>query len=235
MIELDKEKVVFCCPTVKRPYRQWLDSMEASIPILDAAGVDHQIVFEVGSPYISCARATMLRKALDAKATIIVFLDHDLSWQPDALLRLIRAPGEVVGCTYRFKLNDKEEYMGTILTGPQGTPLVREDGCIEADRLPAGFLKVTHKAVDTFMKAYPELCYGARFHWYVDLFNHGAHEGLWWGEDYSFCRRWISAGGKVWLLPDVDIAHHDPDKSYPGNFHKFMMRQPGGLLEKEAA
>ena len=64
------------------------------------------MVHEVGSPYISAARATMLRKALDAKADVIVFIDHDLSWRPGDLLKLIETTGDVVGGTYRFKQDE---------------------------------------------------------------------------------------------------------------------------------
>src|ERR1051325_3979882 len=60
----------------------------------------------------------------------------------------------------------------------------------------------------------------------VDLFNHGAHEGVWWGEDYAFCRNWCDAGGEIRLVPDLDITHHDGERAYPGNFHQFLLRQP---------
>ena len=154
-------KVVLCIPTVRRPYQQCLDSVAASVPVLDDAGIDHGMVNEVGNPYISAARATMLRKALDAKADVIVFIDHDLSWRPADLLKLIQTDGDVVGGTYRFKA-DEVSYMGTIHSHPDGTPVVRADGAIQARLLPAGFLKVTTKAVDKFMTAYPELCYGEK-------------------------------------------------------------------------
>src|SRR5574343_444851 len=95
--------VVFCIPTVKQPYQVTLDSLKASLPLIEEAGWKHSMVYEVGSPYISCARSTMLRKALDAMATHIVFIDHDLSWEPQDLLTLIEAEGDVVSGNYRFK------------------------------------------------------------------------------------------------------------------------------------
>lgn len=217
-------KVCFCVPTITRPYQQCLDSLESSVPLL--TGWDHSLVHEVGSPYISAARATMLRKALDAKADVIVFIDHDLSWRPGDLLKLIETTGDVVGGTYRFK-QDEESYMGTHYSGPDGTPLVI-NGRIKAKTLPAGFLKVTKEAVDRFMKAYPNLCYGPRFNQSIDLFNHGAHEGLWWGEDYAFCRNWEAAGESLWLVPDLQLDHHSRDRAYPGNYHEYLLRQPGG-------
>jgi glycosyltransferase involved in cell wall biosynthesis len=218
-------KVVFCIPTVTRPYQVCLDSLKASVPLLGEW--DHGMVTEVGNPYISAARCHMLRKALDANADVVVFIDHDLSWKPADLLRLIETEGDVVAGTYRFKKDD-EHYMGVIQDDPEGRPVVRADGCIKATRVPAGFLKITKGAVNRFMTAYPELCYGPQFNLSVDLFHHGAHKGAWWGEDYAFSRNWIDAGGDIWLVPDLDLDHHTKDAVFKGNFHRFLLAQPGG-------
>lgn len=220
-------KVIFCIPTIKKPYQVCLDSLEASLPLIQQAGWEEGMVSEVGCPYISAARATMLRKALDAKADVIVFIDHDLSWEPKALLKLIETPGDVVAGTYRFK-HSEEEYMGRMLSNNDGTPMVRADGCIKAFCVPAGFLKITKEAVNKFMTAYPELVYGDKFNPHVDLFNHGAHKGTWYGEDYAFCRNWLDAGEDIWVIPDIDIHHHTPTEKFDGNFHQFLLRQPGG-------
>lgn len=220
-------KVVFCIPTMTRPYQCTLDSLAASVPYLDAAGWEHGLVNEVGCPYISAARSTMLRKALDAGADVIVFIDHDLSWKPADLLKLINTEGDVVAGLYRFKQDD-EKYMGVIQDGKDFLPVVRADGCIKATRVPAGFLKITKEAVGRFMARYPELCYGPKYSLSVDLFNHGAHKGAWWGEDYAFSRNWIDADGEIWVVPDLDLNHHTTEKEYAGNFHQFLMRQPGG-------
>lgn len=217
------KKVVFCVPTMTRPFQQTLDSLRDSIPEIVAAGWDEGMVSEIGCPYISCARATMLRKALTAKATQIIFIDHDVSWTKGAVLKLLETPGDVVAGTYRFKY-DKEEYMGK-MSGPY--PTVRADGCIKMIGIPAGFLRVSRTAIMRLMRAYPELVFGPLD---FDLFNHGAFEGAWWGEDYAFCRRWMAIGGNVWCVPDLDITHHTTEKAYPGNFHMYMRRQPGGDL-----
>jgi hypothetical protein len=224
-----KRKVVFAIPPYPlRPYQQTVDSLRDEVPLIEAAGWEHGVVAEIGNPYISAARAVMLRKALDAKATHIVFLDHDVSWKPGDLLKLIETEGDVVAGTYRFK-KDEEVYMGAVNTGPGGSPLVREsDGALSATAIPAGFLRITRAAVNRFMEAYPELCYGEYCSPHVDLFNHGAHNRLWFGEDYAFARNWIDAGGQIWLVPDLDITHWLGETPYHGNFHKFLLKQPGG-------
>lgn len=219
--------VVFCVPTVTKPYQCTLDSIRDSVPLIDDAGWKHSIVYEVGSPYISCARATMLRKALNAAATHIVFIDHDLSWDAPDLLTLIEAEGDVVAGTYRFK-KDEVEFMGTLMPDIHGNPQIRSDGGVRAHYIPAGFLKITRNAVSRFIKAYPELVFGELCNPSVDLFNHGAHEGQWYGEDYAFSRRWRDLGGDIVILPQLNLVHHSPDKAYGGTFHDYLCQQPGG-------
>lgn len=223
----DKKKVVFTTPTVTKPFPQYLAALEASVPAVEAAGYEHSAVWEIGNPYIGAARATMLRKALDAKADIIVFIDHDVSWQPEDMVALIDHPGDVVSGTYRFKI-EPEEYMGAWSIDATGRPLVRGDGTLVAEKIPAGFLKITKECVDRFMKAYPKLMYGPAYSPAVDLFNHGAHEGVFWGEDYAFSRNWLACGGEIHLVPNLNITHHSGDKAFAGNLHEFLMRQPGG-------
>ena len=92
----------------------------------------------------------------------------------------------------------------------------------------ASNLRISPKtiAVHKFMKAYPQLVYGDAWRPYVDLFNHGAHGGLWYGEDYAFSRNWIDAGGDIWIVPDLNIDHHSADKVFKGNFHKYLLALP---------
>lgn len=227
-------KVIFATPTIRRPFAPYLEALEASVPLLDKAGIDHQIVFEVGCPYISGARATMTRKALDAGADIIVYIDHDVSWDPQDLLTLINTEGHVVAGTYRIKhepSESPEDYMGVLHCDSNNRPIVRADGCVKAKLVPAGFLKLTKEAVNMFMYHYPELTYGPLYNQSVDLFNHGAVMGdrIWWGEDYAFSQRWNNKCGDIWLVPNLNINHHNSDgKCYPGNFHEYLLRQPGG-------
>lgn len=229
-------RVVIATPSLAGPTEAYMRALEASVAPLKDAGYEIRAEPEIGCPYISEARSKLLRKALDWKADDIVFIDYDISWRPKDLLRLLEVEAEVVAGTYRFK-EETERYMGVLEDGFHHRPVVRKDGCIAAICAPAGFLRITAKAVDRFMGKFPELIYGPRYCPFVDLFNHGAHEGAWWGEDYAFCRRYREAGGEIWIYPDLDLTHHEKEASYPGNFHQFMLRQPGGSLDpaREAA
>lgn len=228
MEEKDKKKVVFCVPTLVRPHQATLDALRATVPVIVGAGWEEGMVNEVGCPYISAARATMLRKALDANATHIVFIDHDVSWRPEDMLKILRTEGEVVAGTYRFK-KDEEEYMGAIVSDVFNRPVVRSDGAVKAQTIPAGFLRITREVVNRMIEVHPELCYGERCRPHIDLFNHGAHKFTWWGEDYAFARRWTEdCEGEIWVVPDMNIDHHSAEKCYAGNLHRFLLKQPGG-------
>lgn len=228
-------KVVACVPTLKRPHPATLEALERAYPIVTGAGWDFCMVHEIGNVYISVARSIMLTKALDADADVVVFLDHDVSFGEPDLLTLLETPGDVVAGTYRYK-KDEPEFMGVALTDDKGVPLTRADGCVEMKCIPAGFLKVTRAAVDRFKAAYPNLIFGRNAgKEYVDLFNHGAHNDVWFGEDYAFSRNWNALGGSIWVIPTLQLAHHDGDKAYGGTYHDHLLALPGGSNHKEAA
>lgn len=222
-------KVVICTPTRNVPHPAYMEALKASVPVLREAG--HEVLAEIEQceQYISAGMATLCRKAMDHMPDAIVYIDDDMSWTPEALLKLIQAPEDVVGGTYRFK-KQEEEYMGMLLSDAAGRPIGTFGGLLRAKWMPSGFLKLTAKAVDNFYKAFPELIYGPRYHPGIDLFNHGAHDGLWYGQDYAFCRNYADRIGPVWLLPDLDLTHHMGDLFFWGNFHNFLRRQPGGDL-----
>lgn len=238
------KKVVIGIPSADTGTELTRKSLEQSEPILKAAGYDVGYCYQKGNAYISAARAAMLRSALTEKADYIVFIDDDVSWltQPEALLRLIETPGDVVAGTYRAR-EDHTNYMGRPLQHDGRLTSIRGDGCIEMATVPAGFLRITRQCVYKFMRGYPDLCYGEPWNFSVDLFNHGARDGLWWGEDYAFCRRWRDLGEQVWCIADINLDHGGRERFNPntgeryftpllkGNYHEFWMRQPGGAKE----
>ena len=223
------KKVCFCIPSLTKPFDVTVESLKASCELLEANGWEHGTVFEIGNPYISQARSAMLRKALDWGAEVIVFIDHDLSWQPEDLVLLVESVPDVIGGTYRFKRSDEGVYMGRVCVDENERPVVEVHGdkplsqhLLRMESLPAGFLKVTRAAINQFMLAYPELVYGDRTSPHVDLFNHGAHEYKWWGEDYAFCRRWTQIG-KLYCIPNLELDHHLANgEVFAGNFHEYL-------------
>jgi len=229
-------KVVFCVPTLRKPHPAMLDALEKSVPLIAGAGWDHGMTNEIGNVYISCARAVMTSRALKAGADVVVYIDHDMSWQPSDLLTLIETPGDVVCGTYRYKDDTKHEFMGVPFTDAKGVPITRADGCIAMKAIPAGFLKVTRGAIETIKDRYPELIFGRNVNdEHLDLFHHGAHKDVWFGEDYAFARRWNETGNDVWCIPTLNLVHHSDTTAYGGTYHDYLCSLPGGSEHKKAA
>jgi hypothetical protein len=216
-------KVVFCTLYLgDKPKDAFRKSLEACLPLIEANGWEHEIVVEANCPYISAARSKVLRKAYDGKADYIVFLDYDLGWTPEAMLKLLSAEGYVVAGTYR-KMNDEEPYMGVFCAGLDGKPVTRQDGCIKATMIPAGFLRLSRVSVEHFARKYPELLFGNPLSPEIDMFNHGAIDHIWYGEDYAFSKRWCDSGGDLWIIPDLDLDHYKGDTCLKGNFHRYLL------------
>lgn len=240
-----KGKVALCCPSLFGPTEHHVRAVQESIPLIAAAGWESmQYIHELGNAYISQARSAMLQKALKDGADVIVFLDYDVSWRPQDLLTLIETEGDVVAGVYRFKTDERHEYMTAVYSNDEGEHYFREDGCVLVDRVCAGFLKITRNTVETFKTLYPNLVYhkpsGPKddpktvSEEYVDLFNHGAFNDQWWGEDYAFCRNWNAIGGEIWVIPDLVLTHHDKVKGYVGHFAQSLEREKAKRKSKDA-
>jgi hypothetical protein len=235
-----KKKVIIMTPTRKRPHPAYISALEASVPAMDAAGWEHGYLHRAGNPYISFVMADMLSTALTTDAGHFLWIDDDVSWRPEDLIKLLDTEGSVVAGTYRFKQDD-ELYMGSWKTNANQRIRVRDsDGAVEAVNVPSGFLKMTRYGVRQFMRAYPTLMFGEPDRPAIDLFNHGViipNDGRWWGQDYAFCRRWTDAGGQIWCVPDLCIDHHSwtSDEVWKGNLHQHLLRLPGGSHEEKSA
>ena len=120
-----------------------------------------------------------------------------------------------------------------ILTGSDQRALVNGDGTIQAFGVPAGLVVIRREVIEKLIASHPEKRYwdlieGKRVDGFYDLFPQGVYDGRWWGEDFAFCRLWTNLGGKIAVLPNMTLGHHAGDKSWTGNYHEFLLRQPGG-------
>lgn len=184
---------------------------------------------------IQHARNELVKIFLDSGDEVLVFLDDDLSWNPQDLVKLVEKPDDIIGVAYRTKTSN-HSYPVTINVDSDGDPIYRNDGCVSCKYICAGMLKITRKAIEKIQKAYPEQQYcdfkdDKLVPGYWDLFPQGVSEGRFYGEDFGFCRLWGKIGGEIWIMPDVDINHHGRGTVFVGNYAKYL----GKLHEKTAS
>jgi hypothetical protein len=197
-------------------------SLTQNVRYLDIRGFSVDVHYEVRHCYIPVARNIVVQRFMESDATDLIFMDADLVFDVSAMHQLLQYAVDVIGVVYPYKI-DGEAYPVNIVNESNGTPHV-ENGLIEAISIPTGLMRIRRPVFERIIAARPEL---KMSNGQYSIFDTGNlwNDGTWYGEDVAFCRRFREIGGRIWILPDIDIAHVGPTE-HIGNFHRYMMRQP---------
>lgn len=195
-------------------------AIQRSCEALLAAGHEIRIDKWVGDSLIADARNGVLTRFLESNMAMMVFLDHDIAWDGDEFERLVNQPVEIdlVAGVYRLKKHDTEF---ALMWLPDRKELWADPttGLLEVAGAPTGFMRMTRRGVEWITMTYGDRRYrhvvvGSA----VCVFDCGLNDGLYWGEDFLFCRRWREAGGKVWVDPELHLHHiGHKDANNPGD------------------
>ena len=180
--------------------------------------------------FIELARNIFVKRFLDefTDTTHLFFIDADIGFQPNAFVGLLQANLPICAGVYRRR-QDPEDYPCVFSDEPEKGGLWFQDDWLMCKRVPTGFLCIRRDILTEMAAKAPQINIAGQdgpvpwvFHTKFDEQNRFI------GEDYAFSRRWRDAGGMIWVVPDLELTHHTTTQAYPGNFHEFMMRQPGG-------
>lgn len=181
-------------------------SLFTDLLALQARGDVWSLHDECGNALIADARALIVAQFLASEADTLVFIDSDVCWEAGALLRLIDAPVDMVAGIYPQR-KDPINYCVKWQNKPE---LWAENGLLEVDGVPAGFMKVSRNQLEKMVEQYSDS------EFYVETapnqkcwalfadYRIGKHK---MGEDYAFCKRWTEMGGKVWIDPEIKMGH----------------------------
>lgn len=189
----------------------------------NSLGIAMDINMRVSDSSITRARDIMFSEFLDRwpEATDMMFIDADIGWEPEGLIRLLHHPVDIVGGAYRSRA-DPEVYVLRSLDNELQRD--RNTGLMAVEGVPTGFLRITRRAALKLAEAYKD-------DWYTDptapgltirhLFDFEVRENRLYSEDYNFCRRWRSIGGTCWVDPDQTL-HHIGKKVFSGNLMRWL-------------
>ena len=168
----------------------------------------------------------------DPDATHILFIDSDIAFSPQDVLKLFHVNQPVVAASYPQKwLNEtkikKVFTMPEVPTDPlalctqlpvhfvQNQPI---RAVMEAEYVATGFLLIQRQVFVDMMKAYPDRQYMNDIDGYMsadpklfyDFFPVHIHPQTkrYESEDYGFSRLWREIGGKIWIATDITLNHH---------------------------
>lgn len=197
-----------------KPYATLVDSLLAEQLRGFAEGVHFLVDWEVGCSLIGHARNKLAKRFLDTKeAGCIVYVDADISWRRGDLIALAKRQEDVIGGTYRGKVEEVKFHV-------RG-PVEEEGNLFRVGGLPGGFLKISREAFGKIDAPFYSDGAGTVLR---DFFPTGVHEGTFYGEDYGFCRLWNETGGTVWLDPSIILRHHDGGRLFEGNPREWLKK-----------
>jgi hypothetical protein len=197
------QKVMLATTSYGNPDASYTFSIARSREALSAAGVQSAYLLLQGNCHVDDARNAVVRDFLESDCTELVFLDADVSWEPESLVALCRIDREIVGGVYPYRRESDEE---TMPLRHLPTITVDPDGLIEVEGLPTGFMKIKRIVLETMAsgarhflkddgKPHPVL-------FERDFFGVGRRGG-----DIHFCMNWRDMGGKVFAAPELRLGH----------------------------
>lgn len=131
-------RVAICVPS----FDTWKADMSMALVGLGTytmtQGAIVQAFMNEKSSMVTKARNSLAEKALNFGADAILFIDSDLVFPADALVRLLRHNLDIVGATYNKRVPPYET-LGHFLGAPRD---LSAGGLVEADYLPGGFLLI---------------------------------------------------------------------------------------------
>ncbi len=200
---------------------------------------------------ITRGRNTLVAKFLNTEgATHLLFIDADIVFKAAQIVRMLRFGEDVVAGMYPLKMicwdglarerADAGESHETAPLRYVGYPAEGEefescDGFVTGWYAGAGCMLIRRWALERMKEAFPGARYSAvhtgpvpdgspnqyaLFDCMID-----PETGHYLSEDYAFCKRWRSIGGRIWLDTRGELTHVGPHEfaGAPG------LRFPGGV------
>lgn len=191
----------------------WMSMMQAW-PKLSAAGIMGLFKPLDGDSAVQRARNVLLAEFMRTEADAIFFVDSDLKWDAEDLIRLYRS-GKDICCGVYPKKTLPTAWPANLWRDGEGMGSREESGMVRMQDAPNGFLLIRRHVVERMIEAYPET--RCQFGEEEDSWGHALFEmGIepdtrrYLSEDYWFCRKAQQLGFEVWADPAIRLGHRGP-------------------------
>ena len=168
------------------------------------------------SPLIHQARNHLTAVFLTTEYTHLLFIDSDVEFQPEAVIRMIVAKKNIVCTPYRVKSEDTATHIYPVEFKNRKDIMVLAGGLVELEAGPTGLMLIDRKVFKKIIKNHPDLKIknkavpspGASQEFYYSFFNFGFIDGYTLGEDVSFCKLARSNDFKIYANIESSTVHH---------------------------
>jgi len=214
-----QRSVMICTPIARNPVWEYTAALASSLLYLQEQGIRVTFEFVVGNSVVHKARNELVAHFLKSDFTDLLFIDDDMQWAPESILRLLSSPQLLIGGAGRMRVNkpnsDPAVWCWRPLKDVAGQLIQDDMGAIEVRGFGAAFMLINRRVFAEMVLARPEWKRRGMADWPQDVRDHyfeffPASECDEFGElseDYGFCHRWRQIGGRVWVDPTIRLGH----------------------------
>lgn len=217
-------KVMLATPVGDKPEVAYTTSVIETLSLLQWYGISCQYRVTAGVADVSLARNRLADDFLQSDCTDLVMIDADMSWVPEDIVRLLASEHPLIAAVGRKKnAVPSESLEAWCFSGIPGTERnIRTDGAgaIEIDRVGTGLMRIHRSVFEDLIAKFPQDLrrranvpkQGEAQRFYHKFFCQSdiqGADGLWdeVSEDFTFCLRYRSIGGEVWIDPSIPVGH----------------------------
>ena len=168
------------------------------------------------SPLIPQARNYLTSVFLTTEYQYMLFIDTDVEFQPEAVIRMMVTKKNIICTPYRVKSTDIDKHIYTVEFKDPKNILVLAEGLVEIEAGPTGLMLIDRKVFEKIIKNRTDLKIinkatpsAEKSHeFYYNFFDFGFKDGYAMGEDVSFCRLARSNDFKIYANIESSTTHH---------------------------
>lgn len=195
------KKVLLATTSYGSPDPTYTYSIARSREALSAVGIQTGYMLLVGYCHVDDARNAIVRNFLQSDCTELLFLDADVSWQPDGIVQLCQRDLDLVGGVYPYRRESQNMPVRLL-----DTRFPDETGLLQVEGLPTGFMKIKRHVLEQIAKC--SLVYLDKTEETPQVFERlTGNDKTRWGGDIAFCNKWRGLGGKVYADTEIRLGH----------------------------
>jgi hypothetical protein len=213
---------------------EYFNCYNNSIPVMLDAGIDWQVYPETRN-LISISRNRIAHAALEKGFDKVLFIDADMVWDPQWIVKLAKSKHPIVGGSYPFRTMSPRLNLQSLECHGESWEINQfrakyadQNGEVEVQKLPTGFLMIDCSVFRKLMQT-------AETYKHKDptwdepqeekmFFPIGIHNGWSETEDWGFCRIAKEAGFKIYWNTEVVCDHM--------GIHRFSIRNYANFEQK---
>ena len=168
------------------------------------------------SPLIHQARNYLTSVFLTTDYQYLLFIDSDVEFEPEAVLRMLVAKKRIICTPYRVKAEKLDKHIYTVeFKNPKTIPFL-PGGLVEIEAGPTGLMLIDRVVFERIIKNHPELKIknkaiphpGDSHEFYYNFFDFGFNDGYSMGEDVSFCKLARGNDFQIYANTESSTQHH---------------------------